>query len=95
LLFLALAGAADVVSAIFRNTITQLETRTACGAGCPRSSSWWWQAATAGRLRGGIGGDVVHPHDLVISGGLACIVGAGVVAVIYPELRHYRVEHAT
>jgi hypothetical protein len=30
-----------------------------------------------------------------VSGGIACIVGAGVVAVIYPELRHYRVDHAT
>jgi hypothetical protein len=35
------------------------------------------------------------PTISVVSGGLACIVGAGVVSVVYPELRHYRVDHAT
>ena len=34
------------------------------------------------------------PTISVVTGGLACIVGAGVVAVVYPELRHYRADHA-
>jgi hypothetical protein len=35
---------------------------------------------------------VFTPTISVVSGGLACIVGAGVVALAYPELRRYRAD---
>jgi hypothetical protein len=34
------------------------------------------------------------PTISVVSGGLACIIGAGFVALVYPELRHYRADRA-
>ena len=96
LFFLALAGAADVISAIFRNTITQLETPDSLRG---RMSQIFILVVAGGPRLGDFEGGLVAtwftPTISVVSGGLACIVGAGVVSVIYPELRHYRVDHAT
>ena len=96
LFFLALAGAADVISAIFRNTITQLETPDSLRG---RMSQIFILVVAGGPRLGDFEAGLVAtwftPTISVVSGGLACIVGAGVVSVIYPELRHYRVGHAT
>ena len=96
LFFLALAGAADVISAIFRNTITQLETPDSLRG---RMSQIFILVVAGGPRLGDFEAGLVAtwftPTISVVSGGLACIVGAGVVSVIYPELRHYRVDHAT
>jgi hypothetical protein len=96
LFFLALAGAADVISAIFRNTITQLETPDSLRG---RMSQIFILVVTGGPRLGDFEAGLVAtwftPTISVVSGGVACIVGAGVVAVIYPELRHYRVHRAT
>lgn len=96
LFFLALAGAADVISAIFRNTITQLETPDSLRG---RMSQIFILVVTGGPRLGDFEAGLVAtwftPTISVVSGGLACIVGAGVVALIYPELRHYRVDHVT
>jgi MFS family permease len=96
LFFLALAGAADVISAIFRNTITQVETPDSLRG---RMSQIFILVVTGGPRLGDFEAGLVAtwftPTISVVSGGLACIVGAGVVAVIYPELRHYRVDRAT
>jgi MFS family permease len=88
---LAVAGAADVISAIFRSTILQvtvpdrLRGRLAgihllVVAGGPK----------LGDLEAGLVAAWLTPTISVISGGLACLVGAGVVAAAYPELRRYR-----
>ena len=79
LLFLALAGAADNVSAVFRSTILQSVTRTSSAEGC--------RAVAAA---GGAEGDVEAGAQLprwpageafsVISGGVACMV----LAVAWP-----------
>ncbi len=90
LLFLALAGAADVVSAIFRSTILQVSIPDALRgrlggifllvvSGGPR----------VGDLEAGIVAAAVSPTFSVVSGGIACIVGAFWCAVRYPELRRY------
>jgi MFS family permease len=96
LFFLALAGAADVISAIFRNTITQLETPDSLRG---RMSQIFILVVSGGPRLGDFEAGLVAtwftPTISVVSGGLACIVGAGLVAVIYPELRHYRVDHVT
>lgn len=95
LVFLAAAGAADVISAIFRSTILQLaapeELRGRLSAihilvvtGGPR----------LGDLEAGLVAQAFSPTVSVVSGGLICIVGAGVVSLVYPELRHYRHEPA-
>ena len=90
LLFLAIAGAADVVSAIFRSTILQVSIPDALRgrlggifllvvSGGPR----------IGDLEAGLVAAAISPTFSVVSGGLACIVGAVACAVRYPELRRY------
>jgi len=95
LVLLAVAGAADVISAIFRSTIMQVTTpdhlRGRIGAlftlvvtGGPR----------LGDFEAGVVAQAFSPTVSVVTGGLACIVGAGVVAGVYPELRRYRARVA-
>jgi MFS family permease len=91
LLMLALAGWADVVSAIFRSTILQVSApdhllgrlngiHILVVTGGPR----------LGDVEAGVVAGLVSPTFSVISGGLACVVGAVLVAMAYPELRDAR-----
>jgi MFS family permease len=90
LFFLALAGAADVVSAVFRGTMlleaTPIHLRGRVNAlnmmvvaGGPRLGD-----VEAGLVAGAIG-----PAPSVVVGGLACLFGTGLVAVRFKELRDY------
>jgi MFS family permease len=89
-LLLAVAGAADVVSAIFRGTIIQLsapdELRGRLAsinylvvAGGPR----------LGDLEAGLVSAAVSPTFSVVSGGVLCIAGAGLIAWLAPSFRRY------
>jgi MFS family permease len=90
LLFLAIAGAADMVSAIFRNTILQVATPDALRGrlqgvfivvvtGGPRLGDF-----EAGSVASGFGTQVS-----VVSGGLACLVGVAALAAAYPSFARY------
>jgi len=91
LAFLAMAGAADVISAIFRSTILQLAAPDELRG---RLSGIHILVVTGGPrlgdLEAGLVAQVFTPTISVVTGGLACIVGAGLVALGYPELRRYR-----
>lgn len=87
---LALAGGADVVSAVFRNTILQLAVpdrlrgrlssiHIAVVSGGPRIGDFEAGAVAA----------VTTPQISVVSGGLACILGAVFIARKMPELPEY------
>jgi MFS family permease len=93
LLMLALAGAADVISAIFRSTITQVTTPDRLRG---RMSQIFILVVTGGPRLGDFEAGIVAawftPTISVVSGGLACIFGAGFVALAYPELRRYRAD---
>ena len=89
LLLLAVAGWADVISAVFRNTIIQFSgpdelrgrlmgVQIAVVAGGPR----------VGDLEAGAVANAFGNTASVVSGGLACIVGALVVARLLPGFRH-------
>jgi len=91
MVFLALAGAADVVSAIFRSTILQVTVpdhlRGRLGAvfhvvvtGGPKLGD-----VEAGLVAAAFGAPVS-----VVTGGIACMIGAFVTARAYPELPAYR-----
>jgi MFS family permease len=91
LALLAVAGWADVISAVFRNTIIQLAVpdalrgrlsglQIAVVTGGPRIGDLESGAVAAGF------GDTVS----VVSGGLACIAGALVLARMLPGFRHQR-----
>jgi Transmembrane secretion effector len=96
LVALAAAGWADVISAIFRNTILQVSApehlrgrlfgiHILVVTGGPR----------LGDLEAGLVAGVTSPVFSVVSGGIACVVGALVVAAVYPELRRARAPGAT
>ncbi len=89
LLLLALAGWADVVSAVFRNTILQAAIpdqlrgrlsaiQIAVVQGGPRLGD-----LEAGSVAEGFGNAFS-----VVSGGVACVVGAGLLALALPGFRH-------
>jgi MFS family permease len=95
LVLLAAAGCADVISAVFRSTIVQLSVpdalrgrlaglQIAVVSGGPRIGD-----VEAGAVATGFG-DTFS----VVSGGLACIVGALVLARLLPGFRQQRMEPA-
>ena len=90
LFFLAVAGAADVISAVFRNTILQVTVpehlrgrlfgiHILVVTGGPR----------LGDLEAGLVAAAFGPIVSVVSGGLLCIAGAGLVAWRVPAFRRY------
>lgn len=93
LFLLAIAGAADVISAVFRGTILQLHVpdrlrgrlqalNIAVVTGGPR----------VGDLEAGVVATATNAQVSVVSGGLACVAGVAVLAKLLPELASW---HAT
>ena len=91
LLVLAFAGAADVISAVFRGTILQLQVpdrlrgrlnalNIAVVTGGPR----------LGDLEAGVVATATTAQFSVVSGGLACIAGVALLARCRPELAAWR-----
>jgi MFS family permease len=96
LTFLAIAGAADVISAVLRSSIVQLETpdrlrgrvmsiQTLVVTGGPRIGDA--EAAAVAALAG--------PQFSVVSGGLLCVAGLAAVVRFFPQLLRYDLHHET
>jgi MFS family permease len=87
---LALAGAADSVSAVCRSTINQTVTPDAMRG---RMSSVFGLVVTGGVRLGDIeaGGvaSLTSARTSVLSGGLACVIGVGLVVLAFPSLVAY------
>jgi len=85
---LAVAGAADMISAVFRHTMIQLATPDRLRG---RVSALNSMVVTAGPRLGDVeaGGvaALTSPVFSVISGGLLCLVGVAVIAARVPALR--------
>lgn len=90
LVFLAIAGAADVISAVFRSTILQRSVpdrlrgrlsaiHIAVVVGGPR----------LGDLEAGVVAQIVSPTFSAVSGGLACVVGVAALALAVPQFARY------
>ena len=94
-MFLAIAGAADVLSAVFRSTIVQLETPDVLRG---RVTSIHILVVTSGPRLGDIEAAtvaaVIGPQLSVVSGGLLCVAGVAVVARLFPELAAHVVRTA-
>ncbi len=84
---LALAGTADVFSAVFRSTLVQLETPDGLRG---RIMSIHGLVVTSGPRIGDIEAAavaaVVGPQAAVVSGGVLCLLGVVAVARVFPEL---------
>jgi MFS family permease len=95
LVFMAVAGAADVLSAVFRSTIVQLAAPDELRG---RVSSIHILVVTSGPRLGDIeaaaAAAVIGAQASVISGGVLCILGVAVVARLFPELARHVHEPA-
>lgn len=93
LLFLAVAGAADVISAVFRGTILQLSVPDELRG---RLSAVHIMVVTGGPRLGdveaGLVASLVSPWFSVVSGGIACVLGALGIAWWVPGLARYRLD---
>ncbi len=91
LVLLALAGAADVISAVFRGSILQTTVPEHLQG---RLSGTYIAVVTGGPRLGdaeaGVAASIGGPQFAVWSGGLACLVGLGLVAWRVPELWRQR-----
>jgi MFS family permease len=94
LALLALAGWADVLSAVLRSTILQT-----CTSEEYRSRVSAVQIAVVtggprlGDLEAGAVATLVSTQFSIVSGGLACIAGAGLLATLLPGFRRYDRRH--
>jgi predicted MFS family arabinose efflux permease len=95
LVLLAVAGGADVFSAIFRNSILQLSIPDAMRG---RMSAFNLVVVTGGPrlgdLEAGLAAYLVNPVFSVVSGGVGCVVGILALAALLPELRRQRAAGA-
>jgi MFS family permease len=90
-LLLALAGAADMLSAVFRNTITQLSVPDGFRGRVSSLDSMVVLGGPAlGDLEAGAVASVTSVEFSVVSGGLACIAGIVLLGLVFPALRRYR-----
>ena len=91
LALLAVAGGADLVSAVFRSTILQLSIPDSMRG---RMSAFNSMVVTTGPrlgdLEAGAVAALVNPIFSVVSGGIACLVGIAVLAALLPEMRNQR-----
>lgn len=87
---LAVAGAADSVSAVCRSSINQMVTPDAMRG---RMSSVFSLVVTSGPRLGDVESGTVAglagPRFAVTSGGLACIAGVAVVVAVFPALARF------
>ncbi len=88
LLFLAVAGAGDLISEVLRNTLLQQYTPDQLRG---RVSSLYLaqvnSAPALGNVEAGTVARLVSPVFSVVSGGLACVAGAVVLGALIPALR--------
>lgn len=91
--FLAVAGAADVVSAVFRGTMLQENTPDALRG---RVTAVNLMVVTGGPRLGdveaGVAASLVGAPASVVLGGAVCLLGTAAVAAVFPSLRKYRQE---
>jgi MFS family permease len=88
---LALTGATDTVSMVFRNLIRQLETPDHLrGRMVGVNMVFFMGGPQLGELEAGLVAQWLGPVVSVVSGGVACLAATGWIAAITPALRHYR-----
>lgn len=91
LLLLAIAGGADVISAVFRGTILQTNIPDSLRG---RMSAVHILVVTGGPRLGdfeaGVVAQAFTPQASVVSGGLACLLGVALIALFVPKFARHR-----
>ena len=88
---LALTGATDTVSMVFRNLIRQLETPDRLrGRMVGVNMVFFMGGPQLGELEAGLVAQWLGPVISVVSGGIACVAATAWIASVTPALRRYR-----
>ena len=96
LLLLAVAGAADFVSAVLRSTIVLVATPDALRGRITGIEFTQVAAApTLGNVEAGVLASLTSLRFSIVSGGLACIAGCGLLALAIPALLRYDAKAAS
>ena len=92
---LAVTGAADTVSMVFRNLIRQLETPDHLrGRMLGVNMVFFMGGPQLGELEAGLVANWLGPVVSVVTGGLGCLLATAWIAGRTPALRHYRTSEA-
>ena len=95
LLALVLVGAGDSISTILRNTIRQLQTPDYIrGRKVGINQVFFQGGPQLGEIEAGLAAQAFGTPFAIVSGGLACMVGVGLVALRWPQLSRYNGEEA-
>ncbi len=95
LLALVLVGAGDSISTILRNTIRQLQTPDYIRGRMVGINQVFFQGGPQlGEIEAGLAAQAFGTPFAIVSGGLACMVGVGLVALRWPQLHRYNGEEA-
>ena len=87
---LAVAGAGDTVSGIYRDTIAQsVAGETMRGRVAGIGMSVWTSGPALGNVEAGLVASAFGVPFSIVSGGIACMVGAGLLAWLVPTFRTY------
>jgi predicted MFS family arabinose efflux permease len=90
--FLAIAGAADVISAVFRSSSQQLIVPDSLrGRLSALNILVVAGGARLGDFEAGIAGSLFSPFTAVVSGGVLCLCGVGIIASAVPQFSRWRV----
>ena len=87
---LALSGATDTISMVIRNTIRQLQTPDNLrGRMTSVNQIFFAGGPQLGEIEAGVVGQFFGVQMAAISGGIACVIGVGVAAKLWPQLAQY------
>ena len=90
LVLLAVAGASDFISALWRSAIVLTATPDAMrGRVTGIEFTQVAAAPTLGNLEAGVVATLTSVRFSIVSGGLACIAGCGLIALAIPALLRY------
>ena len=93
---LTVIGAADAVSTIIRNTIRQLQTPDHIRGRMTSVNQIFFQGGPQlGEVEAGVAAQLFGAPFAIISGGIACVAGMGLIVRKWPALLHYNGDEST
>jgi len=93
---LAVTGAADAVSTIIRNTIRQLQTPDHIRGRMTSVNQIFFQGGPQlGEVEAGVVAQLFGAPFTIVSGGIACVLGMGLIVRKWPALLHFNGDEPT